>query len=469
MEPIPPPTGLAPAMVPVPLAELFTVAAEYEKAGRFVEADRLLAHILKVAPHQPDTLHLAGIVAFRLGRHEESLARMQQAIEYGVDTPLYLRNICEVYRTLGRLDDALAAGRRAVALSPSDPLCLHNLGIIRYERLEIDESIACAETALLMAPGMAGPHFGLAEALLLKGEWARGWEEYEWRFSIAGAAPLMPKTDRPAWDGTPFADRTLLIVADQGFGDVIQFCRYVPWAALRCPNIAIACAPELIPLVRQQHPDLTLFTRWEDCPPFHAYVAMSGLPRLHGTRIDSVPAPVPYLRADPHRVMAWRQRLHQLAPRGYRRVGIVWAGRPTHNNDRRRSATLSAFAPVAALPRTALVSLQKGPSADQAGQYYGRAPLINVGAEIQDYEDTMALLECLDVVITVDTSVGHLAAAMGRPAWLLLAAAPDWRWLLGREDSPWYPTVRLFRQVRARQWDDVMARVAGELPQAFPA
>jgi hypothetical protein len=156
-----------------------------------------------------------------------------------------------------------------------------------------------------------------------------------------------------------------------------------------------------------------------------------------------------------------------LAPPSYRRVGIVWAGRPTHNNDRRRSASLAAFAPIAALPRVALVSLQKGPSTDQAGRYYGRAPLINVGAEIDDYDDTMALLDCLDVVVTVDTSVGHLAAAMGRPVWILLATAPDWRWLLGRSDSPWYPTVRLFRQTVARQWGDVMERVAAELRAWF--
>ena len=161
--------------------------------------------------------------------------------------------------------------------------------------------------------------------------------------------------------------------------------------------------------------------------------------------------------------------MDRLAPPTYRRIGVVWAGRPTHNNDRRRSTTLAAFAPIAALPRVALVSLQKGPSADQAGRYYGRAPLINIGAEIKDYDDTMALLECLDVVVTVDTSVGHLTAAMGKPAWIMLATAPDWRWLLDRADSPWYPTVRLFRQSVAGQWGDVMSRVAAALRDPFVA
>jgi hypothetical protein len=241
---------------------------------------------------------------------------------------------------------------------------------------------------------------------------------------------------------------------------VIQFSRYIPWVLERCPNVVIASSSEIRPVLRQLLPADRIFIRWEDCPPWKAFCPLSGLPRLHGTRVDNVPAAIPYLRADSARVDAWGERLGRLAPRSHKRVGIVWAGRPTHNNDRRRSSKLADFAPLAALPGVALVSLQKGPSADQAGRYFGRAPLINIGAEVRDYDDTMALLECLDLVVTVDTSVGHLAAAMGKPVWILLATSPDWRWMLNREDSPWYPTVRLFRQTVSRQWRDVMEQVA---------
>ncbi len=450
-------------MVPVPMAELFAIAAGQERAGNLEGADRLLNRILAVAPGQPDTLHLSGIVAFRLGRHEEALAKMEQAIALGVDVALYLRNICEVYRTLNRLDDAVIAAKRAVALAPNDPLCLHNLAVIHYERVEIDESIDCAGQALMMSPDLAGAHFARAEALLIKGDWAQGWEEYEWRFRIGGAAKLMPATDKPQWDGTPFGDGVLLLVADQGFGDVIQFCRYIPWVLQRCPNAAVACAAEMIPVLRQFMPEDRLFVRWESCPPHKAFSALSSLPRLHGTRVENVLAPVPYLRADPVRAAAWADRLRRLAPHSPRKIGIVWAGRPAHTNDRRRSAKLADFAPLAALPGIALVSLQKGPPADQAGQYFGHAPLVNIGAEVRDYDDTMTLLTCLDLVVTVDTSVGHLAAAMGRPVWILLATSPDWRWLLNRDDSPWYPAVRLFRQTLIRQWSDVFQRVAAAL------
>ncbi|MEI7710398.1 MAG: tetratricopeptide repeat-containing glycosyltransferase family protein [Rhodospirillales bacterium] len=467
MEPIPPPSTATAGLVPVPIGELFTLAADCERSGKLQQADSLLNHMLTTMPNQPDSLHLAGIVSFRLGRIEQALDLMQKAIRFGVDTPLYLRNICEVYRTLGRLDEALETASRAVELSPSDPLCLHNLAIIHYERLEIDESIACAERALLMNDQLPGAHFELAEALLLQGKWDRGWEEYEWRFRIASAAPLMPPTGKPQWQGESFPDDTLLLVADQGFGDVIQFCRYIPWVAERCPNIALACAAEVAPLLAQIHPSLHLFQKWEDAPPYRAFAALSGLPRLHGTRIDNTPAPIPYLHAIPTKVAAWKDRLDRLIPRGFKRIGIVWAGRPTHNNDRRRSATLATFAPLFNLSKIALVSLQKGPSSDQTGKYFGRAPLINLGAEIVDYDDTMAIVENLDIVVTVDTSVGHLAAALGRPVWILLATAPDWRWLLERSDTPWYPTVRLFRQTVARQWTDVMQQVADALRERF--
>jgi hypothetical protein len=458
-----PPRRASEIMVPVPMADLFAVAAQYERSGKMEEADRLLNHILAVAPNQPDTLHMSGIVAFRLGRQQEALEKMEKAIEFGIDIGLYLRNICEVYRTLNRLDDAVVAARRATALAPSDPLCLHNLAVIHYERVEIDASIDAAERALMMKPDMAGAHFARAEGLLIRGDWAEGWEEYEWRFRIADAARMMPPTDKPQWDGKPFADGTLLFVADQGFGDVIQFGRYIPWALKRCPDAIIACSAEMIPVLCQFLPRDKIFIRWEDAPPFKAFMPLSGLPRLHGTRVDNVPAPIPYLHADPARVASWTERLRRLAPGTHRRIGIVWAGRPTHNNDRRRSSKLADFVPITGLPGVALISLQKGPSADQAGRYFGRAPMINIGAEVKDYDDTMALLECLDLVVTVDTSVGHLAAAMGKPVWILLATSPDWRWLLNRADTPWYPTVRLFRQTVPRQWSDVFQAVAGAL------
>jgi tetratricopeptide (TPR) repeat protein len=457
------PRAPAPGTVPLPIGEVLRIANEYERGGRLDDAKRLLDHVLGASPNQGDALHLAGIVAFRQGDIAKSLDLMERSLTYGIDTPLYLRNICEVYRAMGRLDEALATARRATALAPADPLCLHNQAIIHYHRLELDETLDCAGRALRIDPSLPGAHFVRAEALLLRGEWAEGWEEYEWRFRIAGAAPLMPKTDNPQWDGGALPDRTLLLIADQGFGDVIQFARYIAWAAERCRDIAVACSTEVRPLLRQIAPDVRPFARWEDAPDYAAFCPLSGLPRLAGTRVETIPAPIPYLRADPERVVQWAGRMDGLVPSGFHRVGVIWAGRPTHNNDRNRSALLADFLPLANVRGIALLALQKGPKTEQAGGWYGRAPLINIGAEIEDYDDTMAILDNLDLLVTVDTSVAHLAGAMGRPVWIMLPRAPDWRWLLDRADTPWYPSVRLFRQQHVRRWDDVAQAIAAEL------
>ena len=465
--PAPGTRGPTSTTVPLPLGEVLRIAGECETSGRYEEARRFLDYILAADPNEPNALHLSGVVAFRLGDPEKALALMERSLALGIDTPLYLRNICEMYRVLGRLDEALETAKQAVVLAPSDPLCLQNIAIIHFHRLEIDEAVTCADAALRIDPALPGAHFARAEALLLRGDWAEGFEEYEWRFRIQGASPLMPPTNTPAWDGRPLPNETLLLIADQGFGDVVQFCRYIPWAAERCPNIAIACSKPMAALVRQQHPGLVIFERWADCPPSAAFCALSGLPRLHGTRTDNVLAATPYLRADPTRSASWRERLDRIAPRGYRRVGLVWAGQPKHNNDRNRSTTLATFAPLGALRGVALVSLQKGPATAQAGQYFGQAPLLNIGAEVADYDDTMAIIDNLDVVITVDTSVGHLAGAMDRPAWIMLPRAPDWRWLLDRADSPWYPSARLFRQSASRQWGGPVDEIAAALRERF--
>ncbi len=465
MEQPPLPAGQGGAVIGMPLHEVYAVAAEYERAGRIDDAERLLQHILAAQPQQPDALHLGGIVAFRRGRTEEAVERLQAAVQHGPDTPLYLRNLCEAYRVLGRLDDALAAAEQAVALAPGDPVSLHNLSVIHYHRLEPEASLARARQAIAINPLVPGPHFAVAEAQLLLGEWEEGWAEYEWRFRFAGpAAPLMPPTDKPQWDGMPLPAETLLLIADQGFGDVIQFMRYIPWVAERCPNLVIACSLDVASLVRQVAPAVRQFMQWKDCPPYAAFIPLSGLPRLHGTRVETVPWSGPYLRSDPARRAVWAGRLAALLPAGYARIGIVWAGRPTHSNDRNRSLGLPALRALGNLPGVVLVSIQKGDKAAQTGAWFGRAPLIGLGPEITDYDDTMAILDQLDLLISVDTSVAHLAGAMGRPTWLLLPHAPDWRWLLDREDTPWYPRHRLIRQAADRSWTDVMAHVTQAVP-----
>jgi hypothetical protein len=453
----------AAAAVPaVSLTDAFKLAVEHEQAGRLDDAERVLQQILAAAPDQPDTLHLLGVVAARRERFADAAELIERALRTRPDNGLYYRNICEIYRRLSRLEEAMAAGRRAVELAPEDPHALVNLAIIYYDCLQLAEGIACSEAAIALAADLPSAHFELAEALLVLGRFARGWEEYEWRFRIAGAGALMPPTDKPHWDGRAM-DGKLLLIADQGYGDVIQFSRFLPWAASLCPNLEIACARDMQPIVAQLLPDVRMFDHWQDAPDFAAYSSFSGLPKRYSVGMDNIPARTAYLKADPELIERWRRRITALTPPGYRRIGITWAGRPTHNNDFNRTASLDDFAPLAGMEKTALISLQKGTAQSRIGRYLGRAPLLNVGPEIFSYGDTMAILEVLDLLVSVDTSVAHLAGAMGRPAWVLLPFAPDWRWLLERTDSPWYPSLTLFRQPRPRDWGSVMQRVVAAL------
>lgn len=441
------------------LGAIFNEINLHERENRLAEADELAERVLRAAPDHPHVLHLAGIIAYRRGRVPQAIERMERSMELAPGVAIYPRNICEVYRAAGRLNDALRMGERAVELAPEDRNAHFNLALIRYERLDLDAALKAADRAIELDPNFPEAHFERAEILLLRGDFLPGWQSYEWRFKLKQAEGMLPKTDKPQWDGTPLPPCRLLIIADQGFGDCIQFSRYLPWVAERAPAPVLACSGDLMPVLRQVPGFGRIVTRWEATGEYDAYIPLSGLPRLAGTTLETIPATIPYLRADPVKIAAWKQRLDMLAPPGRKRIGLVWAGRPTHKNDRKRSVKLAQFAPLFAKPDVAIVTVQKGDPIAQVGGYYGAAPLINLGPSINDFTDTLAILQSLDLLVTIDTSVAHLAGASGRPACVILPYAPDWRWLLGRGDSPWYPSLRLFRQSRPYDWSGVIERL----------
>lgn len=436
------------------------MAQEYLESGRLDAASRLVGHVLATMPEQPDGLHLAGVIALRRGRTDEAACLLHRAVAGGGHRAVLWRSLSEVHRLRADCDAALSAARRAVALDPADPLNLFTLAMAHYERMELGPCIAAAQAALDLRPDLPQAHMKLAQAYLVSGDLASGWDEYEWRYRIPGAPALLPPTDRPHWDGTPLAgDRRLLLIADQGYGDVVMFARYLPWVFARAAEVTLACSPELGPLVRAMQPGLATVSRWEDAPRFDCYCPLSGLPRLHGTTLSTIPGGLPYLVPDAAQVEAWRARLDAALPAGLRRVGLAWAGRPTHHNDASRSTTLAMLAPLATVPGIALVSLQKGPAAAQCAGYDGPAPLLDLDAAITDFTDTAAIIAGLDLVVSVDTVHAHLCGAMARPGWVMLPHAPDWRWLVGREDSPWYPSLRLFRPPGPRRWDALVGDV----------
>jgi tetratricopeptide (TPR) repeat protein len=446
----------------VKLSDALERLSKLEQENKLVEADDLANRMIAAMPEHPHIQHMAGIVAYRNGRVDQAIERMEKSQALAPDVALYPRNMCEVYRGAGRLDDAVRVGKRAIELSPNDSRAYFNLALIHYERLELDEAVAVSDKAIELDPDFAEAHFEKAEALLLAGRLKEGWESYEWRFKLKQAEGMLPKTDKPQWDGSALPPGKLLIVGDQGFGDCIQFGRLIPWAALLAPQPILACSGELTVLLKQIPGIGKIVTRWEDTGEYDAYIPLSGLPRLAGLTPENVP-PAGYLTPPPALVARWAATLDRLCPKGKKRIALVWAGRPTHKNDKKRTLKLAQFAPLFARDDVCIVTVQKGDQIAQAGGYYGRAPLINLGPEITDFIDTMAILQSAHRLVTIDTSVAHVAGATGVPASLVLPHAPDWRWLLNRDDSPWYPSIKLYRQQRAYDWSGVIERVAAEL------
>ena len=363
----------------------------------------------------------------------------------------------------GRLDEAAACYRRAIELKPNFPEALNNLGNALRAQKQLDEAVTSYRRALKLRPDDPEAHYNLATALLARGDMPAGWEEHEWRWKTPQLAPNRRDFAQPQWRGEAAEGRTLLIHAEQGFGDTLQFCRYAALAAARGMRVILEAPKPLMRLLGSLSGVDRLVAQGEATPQFDLHCPMLSMPLALGTTIATIPGDVPYLRADAAQAAAWRTRLAALENRGPR-IGLVWAGNPRRQLlaaaavDRRRSIAPDRLAPLFELPGLHFFSLQKDGPAARA-----RFRLIDFMAEMGDFADTAALIVNLDLIISVDTSVVHLAAALGKPVWLLDRFDPCWRWLVGRRDSPWYPGLHLYRQPQPGDWNSVVAEVARDL------
>jgi hypothetical protein len=309
-------------------------------------------------------------------------------------------------------------------------------------------------------PGDLSMRFDLSETLLALGDFDRGWREYQYRYNLPHTTRLERKVQRSRWDGRQIPGQTLLIHDEQGYGDTFQFLRMVPWAKERSGgNVILEINHELHSIAKRMGGFDAITVRGELPPRFDVYCEMMSLPMAMGLKLSDLPGKIPYLSPDPARVDYWRKYLA-----GYAKplVAVVWAGRPTHANDANRSMTLETIAPLS-VPGVTLLSIQKGSGEGAALNPPAGMNLFSLSPQIRDFEDTAAILSVVDLLISVDSSPVHLAGALDRPAWVMLPRLPDWRWLLNRDDTPWYPSVRLFRQNKPQDWSDVVERVAKEL------
>jgi tetratricopeptide (TPR) repeat protein len=430
--------------------------------GRPVEAMASYRTALRLRPNQPEA-HCNLSNALRdVGRTAEAAASCREALRLRPNYPEAYLNLGNALRELGRTAEAAASYREALRLRPDYPDAQNNLGAVAWDLGQAADAEASYRAALRLRPGFAEAHSNLANVLLLTGRLAEGWEENEWRWQARHLAADTRRFAAPLWNGEPIGDRVILLHAEQGLGDTLQFCRYVPLVGAGARVVLEVQAP-LVRLLLRLPGVAKLVTRGDRLPPFDLHCPLLSLPRALGTTLDTIPGTTPYLAADAALAAKWRERLAGLAGL---RVGLVWAGgrRPDPNLaivDRRRSIALDRLAPLGAVPGVSLVSLQKGP-ASRVDPPPDLA-LHDFTAELQDFADTAALVDGLDLVISVDTAVVHLAGALGKPVWLLNRFDTCWRWLLGRDDSPWYPQLRQFRQPTPGDWDSVIREVRDSL------
>ncbi len=399
--------------------------------------------------------------AFRvLGRHAEAVACYREALRLQPDAQVAALNLGVTLYEMGQLDEACSTLEELARKNPNYAPARNSLGVLRMHQGRPADSLPCFAEALRLVPEEAETHLNRALVYLLLGDYEAGWLEYEWRWKLKKTMPC--PYPLPAWDGSPMPGKTVVLWSEQGLGDTLQFIRYAALVKERVGTVLLDCHDPLRGLLANS-PGIDGLTTVGSAVGADAQAPLLSLPRLLGTSVATIPAPVPYLFPDPALKERWRARL---APERVFKVGIVWQGNPNFTGDRFRSVKLERFRPLAEVPGVRLFSIQKGEATGQIAQLSPPFPVTDLGGEISaDFRDTAAALVNLDLLVSVDTSVAHLAGALGVPVWLLLPFNPDWRWLLGREDTPWYPSARLFRQEKWGDWDGVFARVASALRQ----
>lgn len=397
-----------------------------------------------------------GLAAINLGRLEEGeadLLAVQPAMRDNVDLWVGLG---VTRRRMGRHGEATAALEQAIHLDPRHAGAVNNLGRVHRATGAYDQAIACFDRALELCPDFEDARWNRAVSNLLAGRLAGAWEDHEARWRLPGMDPH-PSYPAPVWQGGPIKGRTILLSPEQGLGDAIQFARYAPMLAARGARVVLGIRPELKQVMRSLDGVAALVTPGDPLPPIDCFCPLMSLPRAFRTELQSIPATVPYLRAEPSTVIRWQRALSSKPGLS---VGVVWAGNPKHANDHNRSLSLPALAGLAAVPGVRLFSLQVGPRAVEAAAW---PALTDLSPHLTDFAETAAALSVLDLLVTVDTSIAHLAGALARPVWIMLAHEPDWRWMAGRDDSPWYPTARLFRQKRFGDWSGPVGEIKAAL------
>ncbi len=516
-----------PGTTVMPLGEALIYAERCRSEGKLMEAEAVCRQILQAQPNVSEAEHLLGVIAHQNGKLGEAIEHVKRATKLAPRVALFHANLGEMLRLAGQPKLAAEAARRALEIEPTMAAALSNLGVALYElkdyegaaraqreaiaakpdfaeahsnlgnalhalrrfdeaipayrrAIEInpnyadgwanlgttlhhsgsfEQGVSALRRAIALAPHHANARSGLGILLLMRGDLAEGWDEYEWR--LRSTERKGPKFPEIPWQGENLDGKHIYVQAEQGFGDTLQFARYIPLLAARAGKVTLRVHQQLVTLMRENLPGVTVLGDRGEPEPYQCDTVLLSLPRLFKTRLETIPASVPYLRAPAEVAQRWKKRLETM--KGVK-VGVAWAGNPEHVNDHRRSIDVALLAPLLAVRGTSFASLQFGSRAADLKKLKRHKPAIeDLSPDLGGFSEPAGAVAELDLVITIDSSTAHLAGALGKPVWVLLPWVTDWRWLLNREDNPWYPTMRLFRQKKGQDWADVIARVEKEL------
>jgi Flp pilus assembly protein TadD len=433
--------------------------------GRIEEATAAYRRALDLKPDSAEAHTNLGTALCEQGRLDEAVAAHQRALELKPDYAGALSNLGIALRERGQLDEAMAACQKALTLTPNSAEAQNNLGNVLKEFGRLDEATTAYRQALQINSALGEAQFNYSYMLLLRGDFEQGWPLYEARCHEPGY--VRRDFGRPLWTGGSVSGRRILVHTEQGFGDAIQFVRYAALIPDRGGEVVIECPTALVDLFRTATGVSEVVAKGDPLPAFDLHSPMLSLPLAFQTRSESIPREVPYLFPDAGRVETWRARLGDDSRR--RRVGLAWMGNPKTHFLRKRHIPLSELLPILSVEDVEFYSLQIGPGVGQIRETESAAAIVDCSGQINDFADTAALMMKLDLIISVDTAVAHLAGALGRPVWTLLPFVPDWRWGLETEETPWYRTMRLFRQASPDDWGPVVRRVAEELRGFHPS
>ena len=502
------------------ISEKIELAKQQLMSGQLDRAEILCHQALHYDRRNPDALHIMGLIFHWMGKTKDAITLISKAIAHNSRIPVYYYNLGFILAASGENAKAIRAYRDSIALKPDYAESINNLGLLLYDQDKIEESIilfqqairirndytnayynlgkayqaqgnpqaaiAAYDQVLKILPDSAETRFNRSLSLLLTEKYEEGWVEYEQRFrNLSDPIKKWNKKDAHRWDGASFAGKRLLVVDEQGIGDTLQFIRYLPMVKELGGTVIFETIGSLMRLLENFQ---GIDERWNRSSversntDFDIYIPLMSLPGIFNTSLETIPDKVPYIFSDPTKTQYWRRQskkgkikvgivwagkttseYRQIRMSGLEHLDLGWAGRPESSFASKRLACLDNFVPLTKIEGIQLYGLQKGNAADQARTFSGSVNVINLCEESTDFSEVAAAMENLDLIISVDTALAHLAGAMGKPVWVLIPFVADWRWLLFREDCPWYPTMRLFRQTKKNEWDDVFQRVAEEL------